>query len=86
VDPVSTAAGEAVSSTSAAASATACVDCLVSFGVDPSVAVPLAVVLAVGVRLLVDWAQRRLAARRERLALATSSPKEPPDPGDLDRR
>jgi len=61
----SIAASEAVSSTTAAGTATACVECLVSYGMDPTVAAAVAVLLGVFARLFVDWAQRRLAARSD---------------------
>lgn len=67
---------ETLSSTGAAGGATACAECLTSFGVDPMIAGPIAVLVGVGVRLLVDWAQRRLAARK----LTAESPSSQPGP------
>lgn len=67
------AVSEALSSSTAAGTATACVECLVSFGMDPTVAAAFAVLLGVLARLLADWLQRRLAERRK------ASNDDPPD-------
>lgn len=64
---------EVLSSGTAAGTATACVECLISFGIDPTVAAAFAVVLGVVARLVADWVQRRLAERRKR------SHDQPPD-------
>lgn len=78
--PMITTATETVSSTSALGASTACADCLTTFGVDPLIAGPIAVILGVLVRLLVDWGQRKLAERRLVVAPAPvpPPPHEPP--------
>lgn len=68
---------EALSSTGAVGGATACADCLTTWGADPMIAGPLAVIAGVLVRLAIDWAQRRLAARR---AVAEAAPQPSPPP------
>lgn len=72
------AVSETLSSTAAASTATACVECFVSFGLDPSIAAAAAVVLGVLVRLGADWAQRKLAERRARLHQPSPTPETTP--------
>lgn len=54
---------EAVASSGAAVSAGSCGACLASFGVDPTIAGPIAVIAGVLVRVAIDIAAKRRANR-----------------------